>query len=60
MGLFGKTQEKPPKELVRATVAAKEGVDVRGAQRSWYSDWTLRHPDWPGTAGRHFRGFPLD
>lgn len=33
MGLFGKTQEKPPKELVRA--AAKEWVDVRGAQWSW-------------------------
>lgn len=31
MGLFGKTQEKPPKELVRATVAAKEWVDLREA-----------------------------
>lgn len=31
MGLFGKTQEKPPKELVRATAAAEESGDLRGA-----------------------------
>jgi hypothetical protein len=30
MGLFGKTQEKPPKELVRATATASEWVNVRG------------------------------
>lgn len=35
MGLFGKTQEKPPKELVRATAAADKRVDLCGANWSW-------------------------
>lgn len=41
MGLFGKTQEKPPKELVRAAAAAPEWVRLRGGAVELVNDWTL-------------------
>lgn len=48
MGLFGKTQEKPPKELVRASDRGSYTLGSGGGNSQLRSQ-----------AGPHFRGFPL-
>lgn len=58
MGLFGKTQEKPPKELVRAAAAAPEWVRLRGGAVELVNDWTLFPRGWPGAAQPPFPGPP--
>lgn len=57
MGLFGKTQEKPPKELVRATAAALSGWVCKGSVEL-VVDWTFFPRGWPGTARPPFPGPP--
>ena len=58
MGLFGKTQEKPPKELVRAAAAAPEWVRLHGGAVELVNDWTLFPRGWPGAARPPFPGPP--
>ena len=60
MGLFGKTQEKPPKELVRAAAAAPEWVRLRGDAVELVNDWTLSPAAGQVPLGPHFRGLPRD
>lgn len=48
MGLFGKTQEKPPKELVRVGERGRSALGSGGGAGRPHA-----------RAGPHFRGFPL-